>query len=129
VTTNSTVNGVANTLRPDVDGPVQVFGEVDGWFDTTAFAAVPRLGNLGRNVIVGPTFNNTDVSLIKNTTIGEDLRLQFRAEVFDVFNHANFGRPGNTVGSPLFGRMTSTRFPTGESGSSRQIQFALKVGF
>lgn len=129
VTTNSTVNGVANTLRPDVNGPVTVFGEVDGWFDTSAFAAVPRFGNLGRNVIVGPTFNNADVSLIKNTTIGEDVRLQFRAEVFDVFNHANFGRPGNTVGSPLFGRITSTRFPTGESGSSRQIQFALKVGF
>lgn len=129
VTTNSTVNGVSNTLRPDVDGPVQVFGEVDKWFDTTAFAAVPRFGNLGRNVIVGPSFHNTDVSLIKNTMIGEDVQLQFRAEVFDVFNHANLGRPGNTVGSPLFGRMTSTRFPTGESGSSRQIQFALKVGF
>ena len=129
VTTNSTVNGVSNTLRPDVVGPVTVLGEVDGWFDTSAFAAVPRFGNLGRNVIVGPNFSNTDVSLIKNTTIGEDLRLQFRAEVFDVFNHANFGRPGITVGSPLFGRITSTRFPTGESGSSRQIQFALKVGF
>lgn len=129
VTTNSTVNGVSNTLRPDVDGPVTVFGDVDGWFDTSAFAAVPRFGNLGRNTIVGPSFNNADVSLIKNTTIGEDVRLQFRAEVFDVFNHANFGRPGNTVGTPLFGRITSTRFPTGESGSSRQIQFALKVGF
>lgn len=129
ITTNSTVNGVSNTLRPDVDGPVTVFGEVDRWFDTSAFAAVPRFGNLGRNAIVGPTFNNADVSLIKNTTIGEDVRLQFRAEVFDVFNHANFGRPGNTVGTPLFGRITSTRFPTGESGSSRQIQFALKVGF
>lgn len=129
VTTNSTINGVSNTLRPDVDGPVTVFGEVDGWFDTSAFAAVPRFGNLGRNVIVGPSFNNTDVSLIKNTTIGEDVRLQFRAEVFDVFNHANFGRPGNTVGAPLFGRITSTRFPTGESGSSRQIQFAVKFGF
>ena len=129
VTTNSTINGVSNTLRPDVNGPVTVFGDVDGWFDTSAFAAVPRFGNLGRNVIVGPSFNNADVSLIKNTTIGEDVRLQFRAEVFDVFNHANFGRPGNTVGSPLFGRITSTRFPTGESGSSRQIQLAVKFGF
>jgi hypothetical protein len=129
VTTNSTVNGVSNTLRPDVNGPVEVFGEVDGWFDTSAFAAVPRFGNLARNVIAGPTFNNADVSLIKNTSIGDDLRVQFRAEVFDVFNHANFGRPGNTVGTPSFGRISSTRFPTGESGSSRQIQFAVKFGF
>jgi hypothetical protein len=129
VTTNSTVNGVSNTLRPDVDGPVAVFGEVEEWFDISAFTAVPRFGNIGRNVIVGPSFNNVDVSLIKNTAIGEDVRVQFRVEVFDVFNHANFGRPGNTAGTPLFGRISSTRFPTGESGSSRQVQFALKFGF
>lgn len=129
VTSNSTVNGVANTLRPDVAGPVEVFGDVDQWFDTSAFTAVPRFGNLGRNVIIGPAFNNTDISVIKNTLICERWRVQFRAEVFDVFNHANFGRPGNTVGTPAFGRITSTRFPTGESGSSRQIQFAVKVGF
>lgn len=127
VTTNSTVNGVANTLRPDVSGPVTVFGEVDRWFDTSAFTAVPRFGDLGRNVIVGPAFNNTDFSVTKITEIGDRFRVQFRAEVFDVFNHANFGRPGNTVGTPAFGRITSTRFPTGESGSSRQIQFAVKV--
>lgn len=47
-------------------------------------------------------------------------------QCFDLFNHANFGQPGNMVGSPNFGRITSTRFPTGESGSSRQLQFALK---
>lgn len=127
VTTNSTVNGVANTLRPDVNGPVEVSGEADQWFDTSVFTAVPAFGNLGRNVIIGPTFNNVDLSVIKITDIGERLRVQFRAEVFDLFNHANFGRPGNTVGTPLFGRITSTRFPTGESGSSRQIQFAVKV--
>ena len=129
VTTNSTVNGVANTLRPDVHGPVTVFGKVEQWFDTSLFTAVPRFGNVGRNVIIGPRFDNTDVSIIKNTYIKEGLRVQFRAEVFDVFNHANFGRPGNTVGTPSFGRISSTRFPTGESGSSRQIQFALKFQF
>ena len=127
VTSNSTVNGVPNTVRPDVDGPVTILGDVDQWFDTSAFEAVPRFGNLGRNVIVGPTFNNVDFSLMKTTNLGERVRVQFRAEVFDLFNHANFGRPGNTVGTPSFGRITSTRFPTGESGSSRQIQFALKL--
>ena len=129
VTSNSTVNGVANTLRPDVSGPVAVFGNVDQWFDTSVFTAVSGFGNLGRNAIAGPSFNNTDISIIKNTYFRETLRVQFRAEVFDVFNHPNFGRPGNTVGTPSFGRITNTRFPTGESGSSRQIQFALKFGF
>ncbi len=127
VTSNSTVNGVANTLRPDVNGPVAIPGTVDRWFDTAAFTAVTQFGNLGRNVIIGPGFNNTDFSIIKNTKLGEKLRAQFRAEFFDLFNHANFGQPGNVVGTPAFGRITSTRFPTGETGSSRQIQFAIKL--
>ncbi|MFL6254186.1 MAG: carboxypeptidase regulatory-like domain-containing protein [Pyrinomonadaceae bacterium] len=129
VTTNSTVNGVAGTLRPDVNGPVPVPGRVDAWFDTSAFTSVARLGSLGRNVIVGPAFHNTDFSVIKFTNFGESLRLQLRAEVFDLFNHANFGQPGNVAGSPLFGRITNTRFPTGESGSSRQVQVAMSLAF
>lgn len=127
VTSDSTINGVANTLRPDVNGPVAITGSVDRWFDPSAFAAVPRFGNLGRNVIIGPGFNNTDFSIMKNTKFGEKLRAQFRVEFFDLFNHANFGQPGNVVGSPAFGRITNTRFPTGETGSSRQIQFAVKL--
>jgi Carboxypeptidase regulatory-like domain/TonB dependent receptor len=129
ITGNSTVNGIANTLRPDVTGPIATIGTVDKWFDTSVFAAVPRFGNLGRNVIIGPGFSNTDFSVIKNTSLGEELRIQFRAELFDLFNHANFGPPGTVVGTPAFGQITSTRFPTGESGSSRQIQFAVKMNF
>ncbi|HMF02960.1 MAG TPA: TonB-dependent receptor, partial [Terriglobia bacterium] len=126
---NSVVTGVANTLRPDVTGPIHVIGSVDRWFDTSVFVPVERFGSLGRNVVIGPPFNNTDMSITKNTVLGERTRMQFRTEVFDLFNHANFGQPGNIVGSPNFGRITSTRFPTGEFGSSRQIQFAIKVLF
>ena len=129
VTSNSTVNGIANTLRPDVAGPIAIVGSVERWFDTTVFTAVPRSGSLGRNVVIGPGFSNTDFSIIKNTRLGEDLLLQFRAEFFDLFNRANFGPPGNVVGTPAFGQITSTRFQTGESGSSRQIQFAVKISF
>jgi hypothetical protein len=127
VTSNSTVNGVANTLRPDVTGPVSITGTVDRWFDTSVFVPVARFGNLGRNVVIGPGFNTTDLSIVKNLSFGEKLRMQLRAEIFDLFNHANFGQPGNVVGTPAFGRITSTRFPTGETGSSRQIQFAVKL--
>ena len=129
VTTNSTVNGFAGTLRPDVDGPIETFGRVDAWFDTSVFTPVAGFGSLGRNVIIGPMFSNTDFSIAKNTELREGLVLQLRAEIFDLFNHANFGQPGNVVGSPSFGRITNTRFPTGESGSSRQIQFALRLTF
>lgn len=129
VTSGSTFNGVANTLRPNVDGPVDVIGHVERWFDTSVFTSVAGFGSLGRNTVPGPTFNNTDFSIIKNTKLGEKMRAQFRAEFFDLFNHANFGQPGNVVDTPAFGRITNTRFPTGESGSSRQIQFALKLTF
>jgi hypothetical protein len=93
------------------------------------FVPVNRFGSLGRNVVIGPGFSTVDFSVIKNTKLNETLRLQFRAEFFDIFNHANFGQPGNVVGSVSFGRITNTRFPTGDSGSSRQVQFALKLGF
>ncbi len=126
VTSNSTVNGIANTLRPDVSGPIDITGSVERWFDTSVFTAVTRFGSLGRNVVIGPGFSNTDFSVIKNMKIGEQLKMQFRVEFFDLFNHANFGAPGIVVGTPAFGQITSTRFPTGESGSSRQIQFAVK---
>ncbi len=129
VTTNSAVNGVAGTLRPDVNGPIKILGSVDAWFDTSVFAPVARFGSLGRNVVIGPTFNNTDFSITKTTKLNERFRLQLRAEIFDLFNHPNFGQPGNVVGTPSFGRITNTRFPTGESGSSRQIQFALRLIF
>lgn len=127
VTSNATVNGVANTLRPDVNGPVAIIGTADRWFDTSAFTAVPRFGNLGRNVLIGPTFNSADFSIIKQIKLRETVRLQLRCEIFDVLNHSNFGQPGNIVGTPAFGGIISTRFPTGETGSSRQIQFALKL--
>jgi hypothetical protein len=52
-----------------------------------------------------------------------------RAEVFDLFNHASFGQPGRVVGGQTFGRVSNTRFPTGDSGSSRQMQLALKFMF
>jgi hypothetical protein len=90
---------------------------------------VGRFGSLGRNVVIGPGFNNTDVSLIKRTKLTETHLIEFRWEVFDLFNHANFGQPGRVVGTDTFGRITNTRFATGDSGSSRQMQFALKYKF
>jgi hypothetical protein len=129
VTTNSAVNGVAGTLRPDVTEPIPFIGSVDRWFGTAVFTPVTRFGNLGRNVVVGPGFNNTDLSILKNTQLKESIRVQFRIECFDLFNHANFGQPGNVTGSPGFGQITNTRFPAGESGSSRQVQFGVKLMF
>jgi hypothetical protein len=129
VTSNATLNGVPNTVRPDLVAPIRIIGSVDQWFDPASFAAVDRFGNLGRNVVIGPAFHNTDVSVSKVLTIASRYRLQLRADAFDVFNHPNFGPPGNVVGSPTFGKITRTRLATGEAGSSRQIQLAAKLSF
>ena len=89
--------------------------------------------------MIGPGFLNTDFSIVKNTKLTERLNLQIRAEAFDIFNHANFGNPNLTAPTPkqgvsptplgTFGTITGTRFPTGDFGSSRQIQLAAKLQF
>jgi hypothetical protein len=84
VTSDSTLNGVPNTVRPDVTGPIRIIGSVDQWFDPSAFVAVDRFGNLGRNVVIGPSFHDTDLSVIKNVSLGGRMRLQVRADVFDL---------------------------------------------
>jgi len=128
VTSAATVNGTPNTVRPDVTGPIRIIGSVDQWFDPAPFVAVGRFGTLRRNALVGPAFHNTDITVIKEARPW-GLRLQFRADVFDLFNHPNFASPGNIVGSPSFGKITRTRLPTGEAGSSRQIQLSLLLAF
>lgn len=129
VTSTSTVNGLPNTVRPDLAGPIRIVGAVGEWFDPSAFVAVNRFGDLGRNVVIGPGFNNVDLSVSRDVHPAGDSRLQLRVDVFDVFNHPNFGAPGNIVGSPSFGVITRTRLPTGEAGSSRQIQLAVRFAF
>ena len=116
-------------MRPDVTGPVPIIGDVDQWFDPSAFAAVNRFGNLGRNVVIGPGFRNTDVSIAKDITLTGRVVVHLQVDVFNVFNHANFGPPGNVVGTPTFAKISRTRLPTGEAGSSRQIQLSVEVSF
>jgi hypothetical protein len=87
-----------------------------------------RFGTLGRNTFRGPGFHNADVALIKDTPVGkrgaaELGTIQFRAEFFNLFNIVNFGLPANTVTGPGFGMISRT------AGSSRQIQFSLKLIF
>ena len=139
--TTSITTPISLTVRPDVTGPIKVTGDPFDWFGPIAtFAAefkspcvagVCHPGNLSRDAVTGPGFVNTDFSVIKNTKVTEKVNVQFRGEMFDVFNHPNFGNPGLTFSptSTTFGKITSTRFPTGDFGSARQIQFALKVQF
>jgi hypothetical protein len=151
VVASGTFNGVANTVRPDLIGDPSILGTPTQWFNNSvcdpsrgacaagsvfalpvnAAGAVNHFGNLGRNAILGPAFGNTDFSVIKNLAVAGSARVQFRLEVFNLFNQANLGLPGRVaaLGSTSFGVITNTRFPTGDSGSARQVQLALKVLF
>ena len=83
--------------------------------------AFGTLGNLSRNSLIGPAFQNVDVNFAKDFPIHERLRLQFRAEMFNLFNHTNFGNPNATLGNrALLGQITG-------SYAARDIQFALKL--
>lgn len=138
-TSNSAFTGSA-LLRPNVTGTV-ITGLAPGtngsassvtWIQNPSVFVNPgnAFGNLGRNAVVGPGFNNTDFALVKNTKITERLKYQIRAEAFDLFNRVNFTNPVTTVGSSTFGLITSgTRFPAGDGGTSRQIQLAMKLIF
>lgn len=94
-------------------------------------AGVAHFGSLPRNAMIGPGFGNTDLSFIKNVKLVGPSRAQLRLEIFNLFNQTNLGLPGRTatVGSTSFGVIANTRFPTGDSGSARQVQFAAKFLF
>ncbi|MGH9613015.1 MAG: carboxypeptidase regulatory-like domain-containing protein, partial [Bryobacteraceae bacterium] len=124
-----TRNPVRPFANPSFSGPV-ILGSPDRWFDPAAFLAYPAgsgfYGNVGRDTLVGPGLATWDFSLLKDTPIRETLHLQFRAELFNLLNRANFNTP-NAVAftptgvSPTAGLITST------STTSRQIQFGLKL--
>ena len=85
-----------------------------------------RFGTLGRNTFRGPGFHNFDIALIKDTPFGRRGKaelgtVEFRAEFFNIFNIVNFGLPSNIVRGSGFGFISKT------AGSSRQIQFSLKL--
>ena len=81
------------------------------WFNTAAYAqpAAGVLGNLGRNTERGPGVNNLDFALFKNFAISHGVRLQFRFESFNFFNHTQFGNVSANLSSSNFGVVTSAR--------------------
>src|SRR5581483_7631159 len=110
---------------------------VNDFFNAAAFinpnALAPgTYGDSGRGLISGPGFANTDFSALRDFALHESVKLQFRAEMFNLFNQVNFSLPNSYANSALitssgtlanggtFGQIQST-----VSGTGRQIQFAL----
>jgi hypothetical protein len=116
-------------LNPNFTGPV-VLGNPNQWFNPSAFLAPPVnsgfYGDVGRDTYIGPGLATWDFSVLKNTRIRESVNLQFRAEIFNLLNRANFNTPNLIVFTPsgvsgTAGAITST------STTARQVQFALKL--
>jgi hypothetical protein len=97
-------------------------------FNTSAFVAVPAgvpYGNVRRNSLIGPGFINTDFSGFKDFPLGEFGRLQFRAEMFNIFNNVNLANPNATLTSSSFGKITALN----SNSAPRIAQFALRYNF
>ncbi len=128
---------VAGSERPNLVMPAnQIYTHnINQWVNPAAFTlpAPGTFGNLQRDFLSGPHTVNMDYAVMKDTQLKEQTRLQFRAEFFNLLNHANFGLPnasafvqapnGGGTPNPTFGKITNT------TTSSRQIQFALKLLF
>ncbi len=101
---------------------------VDAWLSRSAFERLNILtqagqfGNAGRNIARGPSYTNVDLALVRDFLFVRETRLQFRVEVFNLANHANFGLPVADLNSPSFGRILS-------AGPARLMQFAVKLFF
>jgi hypothetical protein len=131
LTTNTNLtNSFGGGSRPNVvygcdssiSGSAQ--SRLNQWFNTSCFTAPPAFtfGNESRldPTLRGHGINNWDFALFKTTPITERLGLQFRTEVFNLFNRVQFGVP-NLVGNPSFGVINS------QANNPRLIQFALRL--
>jgi hypothetical protein len=118
--------------RPQVTGtPVQNFSNPRTstnhlWFNTNGYARenYGTVGNAGRNVpFHGPGINDFDMSFWKDTAIVEDVTLQLRLDMFNVWNHANFANPSGNVVSSTFGQVLNT------TGNARILQLSAHLYF
>jgi hypothetical protein len=148
---NATVTGgfFGGALRPNLVSGVPIrpsnYSVPDNQFNPNAFS-IPKpgtFGNLGRNALRGPGFAQVDFSIFKNTRLTESQSLQFRVEIFNLFNHANFADPSGGLNPDSFSGSLNRAARFGESlstvgnqlggllgaGGPRQIQLSLRYIF
>jgi hypothetical protein len=125
-------NGFGAGQRPnrtgtpaEIEGPAQE--RLNRWFNTAAFS-VPgpwRFGNASRTMPDARShgISNYDLTVFKNTKVTERVGIQFRTEVFNLFNRVQFGYPGTALGNPQFGIIS------GQANSPRLVQLALRLIF
>jgi len=124
-----TRNPVRPFINPTFHGSA-IIGKPSQWFNPSAFLQPPAnsgfYGNLGRDTLTGPGLATWDFSAVKDTALHERLSLQFRAEIFNILDRANFNTPNLIVFTPTgvsgtAGAISST------STTARQVQFGVKL--
>jgi hypothetical protein len=128
--------------RPNVVAGCNVYANqnVHQWYNPLCFTASDygTVGNMGRNALVGPGYVETDIGVTKDTRITERVSLQFRAELFNLFNHPNFATPSGTavfsaglnpIRTSTAGAITTLIGSGGLSNVARQTQFSMKLIF
>src|SRR5262249_30423854 len=119
---------VGNDLADVISKPALISGsrgaKIAKWFTTESFIVNPlgTYGTSGRNILTGPGTCNLDFSAVKQFKITERLSLQYRAELFNAFNHTALNNPGTSVTGGGFGQIVRAR-------ASRVIQIALRFLF
>jgi hypothetical protein len=115
-----------SSQRPNLVGnPNSGPRKVSAWVDSSAFqrldptANAGQFGTEGRNVNIGPAYADWDFAALKNFKVTESKQFQFRTELFNVLNRANFRLPDSDISSPTFNHVLAAQAP-------RQVQFALK---
>lgn len=95
------------------------------WIQKSCFVQPPTnyFGNSGFDILTGPGLNNWDVGVHKSFPIREAIRLDFRAEFFNAWNHAQFANPDSNVADARFGQVSATQH------APREIQFGLRLAF
>lgn len=130
---NTYGNADTTNQRPNATGisVIPANQTINQFWNPAAFSipAAGTFGNAGRGTLYGPAAWDADFSLMKDSAITEKTRLEFRAEIFNIFNHPTFALPYNVVGTTSFGQILSTFGSTLGFGVSRQIQLALKFKF
>ncbi len=118
-------------LLPGVSTTPANFDVPSNQLNLTAFATpVGHYGTLGRNVFEGPGTVNFDMSFFKDFAVTERQKIQFRAELFNIFNHPQFSNPNAALNNlPFFGQTTSTVSTVEGFHTNRQVQFALRYSF
>jgi hypothetical protein len=109
----------------------QKLGTPSLWFDPCAFQLSPAgtFGNLARNTVNGAALLNTDFVLLKTTALRENFKLEFRAEVFNIFNHPYFSIPIRTVFNSTGSYNGNAGLITSTDNTGREIQFGMKLTF